>query len=143
MRATIITLAVAVLVTLGNITNVSGKNKMYSNTEIDPLTNTKTITVCEGKADIHLKPVSKSVKSYDENGNLIVKTLYKWNTEAKDWTPEKRHQYTVNNNTIESLQYSEWNEVTNSWKDNSVYIMYTYDSDGEYLSSVNDTTSNL
>ncbi len=143
MKATIITLVLSGLVTLGNITNVSGKNKIYSNTETDPVTNTKTTIVCEGEGDMHLRPISKSIKIYNENDILTERIRYEWDSDLKNWILFSKHTYLYSeNDTLESLTYSEWDETTNTWKDNTIHTIYLYDSEGEFLTLTNAVEAN-
>jgi len=139
MKATIITLAAAVLVTLGNVTNASAK--IFSSTTTDSVTNTKTTIISKSDSELYLKPQKKVVSKYDQDGNLQERITYKWDASEKNWTPSAKHEYVINNNAVEAISYTEWSESKSEWKENAIQTVYVYDSNGEYLSLVSDTTN--
>jgi len=143
MKATIIALAAAVLVTLGNVNNASAKTKVFSSTTIDSVANTKTTIISKSDSELYLKPQKKVVSKYDQEGNLQERISYKWDASEKNWTPSAKHEYVINNNAVGTISYTEWSESKQEWKENVVQTVYIYDSNGEYLSSIDQAIFNL
>jgi len=138
MKATTIAVAIAILITLGNSTNLSAKTKVYTCTTTDPVNNTKTTIISKSDSELHLKPQKKIVFKYDQDGNLQERVSYRWDVSTKNWTPSAKHEYVINSNTLEIISYTEWSESQQEWKENAIQTKYIYDSNGEYRSLVND-----
>lgn len=77
MKTTIITLAVAAVL---SVSNSFGSNQLYKNIETNEQEHTIITTICQGINEQHLSPVKQYIIASDSNGNPVEKTIYVWNS---------------------------------------------------------------
>jgi len=140
MRATIITLVLAAIFSVGNISTIvaSDDKDLYSNTEVDPETNTSTTTFYRTSKSMNTVLEKQIVVKHDENNNPVEKTIYKWSQVSKKWIPVQKQSFEYNSlNLMASSNLTRWDAKKNDWEKKTQYVEYTYSDNGEMLSAVN------
>jgi len=143
MKALILSLVVAGLATVANISDISAKGgyELYKNVEADPANNSKTITVYKGKSEANLVPEVRYEMRYNQDGSPVEKVIYTWNAENSKWEASKKYEYAYNDYSKkpEILSYMKWNKTTDTWDDtNAYYAIYLYNTEGTTLLTDND-----
>lgn len=132
MKATIITLAVAALL---SVSNSFGSNTIYKSVETNEQDRTITTTVCQGENEKYLSPIKRYVIVSDSNGSPIEKKIYEWNSDNRSWVAIQKYNYDYNaDGKLLSLAFTQWNKITDTWAEDVQYAMYINDTNEENLS---------
>lgn len=126
------TLLISVFAALVFSTTVSAKNvKTYINMESNESGIKKEYVSVD--AETH-KPLTKKYYNYDSEGNIIEKTVSKWN-DVSGWVNYGKYEYKyLENGKVANIIYTEWNGKKNTWADKSDFLIHFYDDNGEFLS---------
>lgn len=139
MNATIISLAFTILLTIVNINTGAGKSNcsIYKNTEVNNIDNTSTVSMYKGENDRNLVPLKKYVTKLSSEGIPVEKICYEWNVSNQDWLTTCKYEYAYDiKNHIVGVNYTEWDQSSDCWKDGSFYTMYIYNDNGETLGKI-------
>ncbi|MDU1890208.1 MAG: DUF3836 domain-containing protein [Dysgonomonas sp.] len=133
MKTRILTSILAVVFSLTLVYAGNPKTTMYINHEASEAGLYKEYIYVDSET---LEPLKRIVYNYDTNGVIKEKILYGWEYK-KGWTGEQKYTYQCNveNKTIDNLVYTEWDNIRDSWSDNSEYITYIYNDDSEFMSN--------
>lgn len=131
MKTIIITIAGALLLSIGNI---FGSDNLYKNVVGNKELGVVSSTVYHGskKGSLTLTPCTQNVFCYDSNKSLKERISYKWNSETNKWIAIGRHTFEYNaDGKLTNVAYSEWNKTIKSWSTDVKYAMYIYDENNE------------
>ena len=134
MKAKIVSVALAGLFILGNVgMGFAGNKEIYKNIDKNEAEKTVTTEIFDGESDANLRPLGKHTVRYSDDGNLIEKTNYKWDSE-KGWIAQSKYDYYYDiAGNMSALEYVKWNEKENGWGKDSYLTMYIHTSEGELL----------
>lgn len=130
MKIAIITLAVALFLSIGNS---FGSNTIYKNVEGSKDAGSITTTVYNSSDAKNLEPLKQTVFKYNSDKSLKERNSYKWNSNSKEWVAIGRYKYEYNiNGELINVSYTSWNELSKSWNNDVQYAMYIYDENNVY-----------
>jgi hypothetical protein len=143
MKATILTSVFAVLV---STMNLSARNVMtYSNVESGEFGVKKEYVSINKETS---KPESKEYYHYDQNGNIVEKTVSIWNDNT-GWENFATYSYQYGDaNKVAYVAYTKWDKDNARWSDKSDITVHIYNDKDEFLTTKqiqveNKTTFNL
>lgn len=85
-----------------------------------------------------ITPKLKYKYLYDDNGKMVGKKAYRWNSEWKRWDPS--YLITMNSSeNISIMDYAEWNVETASFTENQKQSIYYSDSVNHLVTYTNDS----
>lgn len=85
-----------------------------------------------------ITPKLKYKYLYDDNGKMVGKKAYRWNSERKRWDPS--YLITMNSSeNISIMDYAEWNVETASFTENQKQSIYYSDSVNHLVTYINDS----
>lgn len=130
MKATILTSVFAVLV---STMNLSARNVMtYSNVENGEFGVKKEYVSINKETS---KPESKEYYHYDQNGNIVEKTISIWNDNT-GWENLATYAYQYGNaNKVAYVAYTKWDKDNARWSEKSDITVHIYDDKDEFLTT--------
>ncbi|MDR3056871.1 MAG: hypothetical protein ACK5KL_04120 [Dysgonomonas sp.] len=131
MKARILSLVAVVLLSVAGAYASSPKTKVYSNID----NQTKEYTFVDSETN---KAVKKVIYNYDTNGILQERAYYNWD-EFQGWVSTQKYSYEYSNDKLDTVVYTEWNKDMTATQ----HIIYTYNTDGEFLSAKQVKADNL
>lgn len=135
MKTIITTLVIAVFLSIGNS---FGKNnsQLYKNIIENTEERTVTTTVCKGKNEMYLVPLTQHVLKYNVDGKPEERVSYNWESHKKIWVAVQKYTYEYYaDGELATISYAEWDGSIKSWGDDIQYATYIYDSE-DNLSSI-------
>lgn len=109
--------------------------KILSNIEKTDAGHTKVLTSYNETTST---PISQTSYKYDNQGNILEKTIYRWNGNGS-WTGSQKLEYKYNDNSEPTIVIlTKWDNKTQTWSEKSEQMNYTYGNEGGVYVSVAD-----
>lgn len=129
MRTIVLTTIFALFLSSISVSSATPKLR-YSNIET---TENGTIKEYVTYDNLQSKAVEKTVYVFDNNENLVDRTVYKWNDNS-GWIAMQKHNYSYNNEgRVAYFTFTKWNQDRNA---KSEMFAHIYDNEGNLLSIV-------
>lgn len=139
MKTIIISSMIVGLLGLNTFNNVYSKDKnttTYQNVIENKAEKSKTISLYEGKNDMHLKPVKQYIIKYLNENTPIEKITYIWDAKSKTWNKTDKYEYIYSEaGVLKSMIHSLWNDSNKSWLVNNNLDILMLDVDKELLTA--------
>lgn len=128
MKTTMFTLA---MLLLSSLMTINAQNVIYTNTD---RTDVGTVKECIAYNTHLSQPTSKTIYTYNENGDMISKVIWKWID--GEWQTKSKSEFSYEDAKLLLVTHTKWNNSTNNWAKDSQYTNFLYDNNGDFLTTI-------